>query len=173
MRLSVPNVLELTLKKFQDQDLALEEPPTTPPQELPRRKSFDRVDDDGNTIALSEDTPVEGSVDEWAHATPEEAIEFAGKAARLEGMMVGPSAGAALSVESGAHGAAPAAGSHVRGGASAPARRSVTAELARALPRAVLAEARLRAAEKATRRIRRLAVFRAECSPPSGSRAGD
>ena len=55
-------------------------------------------DDDGNTIALSEDTPVEGSVDEWAHATPEEAIEYAGKAARLEGMMVGPSAGAALKV---------------------------------------------------------------------------
>ena len=55
-------------------------------------------DDDGNTIALSEDMPVEGSVDEWAHATPEEAIEYAGKAARLEGMMVGPSAGAALKV---------------------------------------------------------------------------
>ena len=32
MRLSVPNVLELTLKKFQDADLALEDPPSTPPQ---------------------------------------------------------------------------------------------------------------------------------------------
>ena len=50
MRLSVPNVLELTLKKFQDADLALEDPPSTPPQELPRRKSFDRVDDDSQTI---------------------------------------------------------------------------------------------------------------------------
>ena len=63
------------------------------------------------------------------------------------------SAGAALSVESGAHGAAPAAVSHVRGGASAPARRSVTAELARARPRAVLAAPRLRAADKAKRRM--------------------
>jgi len=37
-------------------------------------------------------------VDEWAHASSAEAIEYAAKACQLEGMMVGPSAGAALKV---------------------------------------------------------------------------
>jgi len=37
-------------------------------------------------------------VDEWAHASSEEAIAYAAKACQEEGMMVGPSAGAALKV---------------------------------------------------------------------------
>ena len=47
--------------------------------------------------ALDGEKPTEG-IDEWAHASATEAIEFAAKAAALEGMMVGPSAGAALKV---------------------------------------------------------------------------
>ena len=37
-------------------------------------------------------------MDEWAHASQEEAIEYASKACKAEGMMIGPSAGAALKV---------------------------------------------------------------------------
>jgi cysteine synthase A len=39
-----------------------------------------------------------GVVDEWAHASSDEAVEWAQKAAKLEGIMCGPSAGAALKV---------------------------------------------------------------------------
>merc|ERR1719440_1529426 len=49
--------------------------------------------------ATEEQTFVDPSiVDEWAHASSEEAIEYAAKACQQEGMMVGPSAGAALKV---------------------------------------------------------------------------
>ena len=48
--------------------------------------------------ALSEPMPIEGVIDEWAHASADEAIEYAKMACALEGMMVGPSAGAALKV---------------------------------------------------------------------------
>lgn len=48
--------------------------------------------------ALSEPMPIEGVIDEWAHASADEAIECAKMACALEGMMVGPSAGAALKV---------------------------------------------------------------------------
>jgi cysteine synthase A len=56
------------------------------------------TDAEGNPVPLKEPTPIPGVVDEWAHASPEEAIEFAKKACAVEGMMVGPSAGAALKV---------------------------------------------------------------------------
>ena len=56
------------------------------------------TDADGNTIALESDAPVPGTVDEWAHASSDECVAFAAKAAKTEGMMVGPSAGAALKV---------------------------------------------------------------------------
>jgi len=56
------------------------------------------TDEMGNSLPLPEPKPVEGVVDEWAHASSDEAIEFASKACKLEGMMVGPSAGAALKV---------------------------------------------------------------------------
>ena len=52
----------------------------------------------GDPVALPEEKPIEGVVDEWAHASSDEAIEFASKACKMEGMMVGPSAGAALKV---------------------------------------------------------------------------
>jgi len=39
-----------------------------------------------------------GVVDEWGHATTQECCEFARKAAQTEGMMIGPSSGAALKV---------------------------------------------------------------------------
>lgn len=47
---------------------------------------------------LSEPAPIEGVIDEWAHASGVECVDYAKKAASLEGMMVGPSAGAALKV---------------------------------------------------------------------------
>ena len=51
MRLSVPNVLELTLKKFKDEDLAsslhsVDVKVEVVEESLPRRTSFDRVDDE-------------------------------------------------------------------------------------------------------------------------------
>ena len=56
------------------------------------------TDENGDAVPLSEPTPVPGVVDEWAHASQEEAIEYASKACKAEGMMIGPSAGAALKV---------------------------------------------------------------------------
>ena len=56
------------------------------------------TDGEGNPVALAEPTAIPGVVDEWAHASQEEAIEYARKACTAEGMMVGPSAGAALKV---------------------------------------------------------------------------
>jgi cysteine synthase A len=56
------------------------------------------TDGAGKPVPLSEPTPIPGVVDEWAHASQEEAIEFAKAACEKEGMMVGPSAGAALKV---------------------------------------------------------------------------
>jgi len=56
------------------------------------------TDDSGTALPLNEPVPVEGVVDEWAHASTDEAVEFARKASAAEGMMVGPSAGAALKV---------------------------------------------------------------------------
>jgi len=47
------------------------------------------TDEMGNSLPLPEPKPVEGVVDEWAHASSDEAIEFASKACKLEGMMVG------------------------------------------------------------------------------------
>merc|ERR1719440_2656136 len=53
-----------------------------------------------NFLGATEGAPfVDPSVvDEWAHASSDEAIEYAAKACQQEGMMVGPSAGAALKV---------------------------------------------------------------------------
>jgi len=49
--------------------------------------------------ATTDETFVDPSVvDEWAHASGEEAIVYAAKACKEEGMMVGPSSGAALKV---------------------------------------------------------------------------
>jgi len=49
--------------------------------------------------STTEENFVDSSVvDEWTHCTSDEAIVFAGKACTEEGMMVGPSAGAALKV---------------------------------------------------------------------------
>lgn len=56
------------------------------------------TDESGNPIPLDGEKPIPGVVDEWAHASQEEAIEYARKACTAEGMMVGPSAGAALKV---------------------------------------------------------------------------
>lgn len=56
------------------------------------------LEEDGVSKALTTEAPIPGVIDEWAHASGEEAIEFAAKACQLEGMMVGPSAGAALKV---------------------------------------------------------------------------
>ena len=56
------------------------------------------TDDNGDALPLDEAKPIDGVIDEWAHASSDEAIEFATRAARVEGMMVGPSAGAALKV---------------------------------------------------------------------------
>ena len=56
------------------------------------------TDANGDALPLPEPTPVPGVVDEWAHASTDEAVAYAGKASTLEGMMVGPSAGAALKV---------------------------------------------------------------------------
>jgi cysteine synthase A len=56
------------------------------------------TDAEGNPVALASATPIPGVVDEWAHASQEEAVEFARKACMTEGMMIGPSAGAALKV---------------------------------------------------------------------------
>ena len=56
------------------------------------------TDESGNPIPLEGEKPIPGVVDEWAHASQEEAIEYARKACTAEGMMVGPSAGAALKV---------------------------------------------------------------------------
>ncbi len=53
---------------------------------------------EGGPSALPEPAPVEGVIDEWAHASADEAVEYAKRACTLEGMMVGPSAGAALKV---------------------------------------------------------------------------
>lgn len=47
---------------------------------------------------LPEPTPIPGVIDEWAHASGDEAVEWATKAACTEGMMIGPSAGAALKI---------------------------------------------------------------------------
>lgn len=55
------------------------------------------TDEAGEAVALDGETPTSG-VDVWAHASADEAIEYASKACQLEGMMVGPSAGAALKV---------------------------------------------------------------------------
>ena len=55
------------------------------------------TDEHGDAIPLSEPGAIE-AVDEWAHASSEEAIEYAQRACRTEGLMVGPSAGAALKV---------------------------------------------------------------------------
>ena len=41
---------------------------------------------------------VQGVIDEWACASGAEAVEYAKKAAAFEGIMCGPSAGAALKV---------------------------------------------------------------------------
>jgi len=49
------------------------------------------------SIALKEPGPTD-VVDEWAHASSEESVEWAQKACHTEGMMVGPSAGMALKV---------------------------------------------------------------------------
>mmetsp|Transcript_19005 Transcript_19005/g.48643 ORF Transcript_19005/g.48643 Transcript_19005/m.48643 type:complete len:404 (+) Transcript_19005:92-1303(+) len=48
--------------------------------------------------ALPDPMPIDGVIDEWQHANGSEAIEYAKRACTLEGMMVGPSAGAALKV---------------------------------------------------------------------------
>lgn len=49
--------------------------------------------------ATTDETFVNPSVvDEWTHCTGDDAIEYAGKACTEEGMMVGPSAGAALKI---------------------------------------------------------------------------
>ena len=59
---------------------------------------FFGLEEDGVSKPLAEAAPIPGVIDEWAHATSDEAVEWAGKACQLEGMMVGPSAGAALKV---------------------------------------------------------------------------
>lgn len=59
---------------------------------------FFGLEEDGVSKPLPSDTPIPGVIDEWAHASGDEAVEFANKACTLEGMMVGPSAGAALKV---------------------------------------------------------------------------
>ena len=41
-----------------------------------------------------------GKTHRWAHASGEECVQYAAKAAKAEGMMIGPSAGAALKVAS-------------------------------------------------------------------------
>ena len=56
------------------------------------------TDENGDTLPLEAPSAIPGVVDEWAHASSDEAIAFAQKACTLEGMMVGPSAGAALKV---------------------------------------------------------------------------
>jgi len=48
--------------------------------------------------ALDGPVPIEGVIDEWACASGDEAVATAKKAAALEGIMCGPSAGAALKV---------------------------------------------------------------------------
>lgn len=48
--------------------------------------------------ALDGPQPIDGVIDEWACASGEEAVAFAKKAACMEGIMCGPSAGAALKV---------------------------------------------------------------------------
>jgi len=54
-------------------------------------------DENGKSVPFSEPTSTP-FVDEWAHASSDEAVEYALKATTLEGMMIGPSAGAALKV---------------------------------------------------------------------------
>ena len=49
---------------------------------------------------VKDEAPIEGVIDEWAHASQDEAIEWAKQAAATEGLMCGPSAGAALKVAS-------------------------------------------------------------------------
>ena len=48
--------------------------------------------------ALDGPAPLEGVIDEWAHSTGGEAIAHARRAAAVEGIMCGPSSGAALKV---------------------------------------------------------------------------
>ena len=55
------------------------------------------TDANGEAIALEGETPT-SIVDVWAHASSEEALAWATRACKVEGMMVGPSAGAALKV---------------------------------------------------------------------------
>ena len=51
-----------------------------------------------NGVALDGAQPIEGVIDEWACASGAEAVAFAKKAAAMEGIMCGPTAGAALKV---------------------------------------------------------------------------
>jgi len=55
-------------------------------------KPLDGAGDDGKG------TPIPGVIDEWASASGEECVAFAKKASSMEGIMCGPSAGAALKV---------------------------------------------------------------------------
>eukprot|EP00316_Scyphosphaera_apsteinii_P020898 CAMPEP_0119314096 /NCGR_PEP_ID=MMETSP1333-20130426/31628_1 /TAXON_ID=418940 /ORGANISM="Scyphosphaera apsteinii, Strain RCC1455" /LENGTH=356 /DNA_ID=CAMNT_0007319141 /DNA_START=147 /DNA_END=1217 /DNA_ORIENTATION=+ len=47
---------------------------------------------------VENEAPLPGIIDEWAHASGDECVAFAKRAAELEGIMCGPSAGAALKV---------------------------------------------------------------------------